>query len=66
LSLHAPAAKAAPAMPRDLASIERQMIESTLRRTSGNKSKAARVLGLTRTQLYVRLRRHGLDDLIWD
>ncbi len=66
LSLHAPAAPAAPAMPRDLVSIERQMIESTLRRTSGNKSKAARVLGLTRTQLYVRLRRHGLDDLIWD
>ncbi|HXJ70882.1 MAG TPA: helix-turn-helix domain-containing protein, partial [Verrucomicrobiae bacterium] len=26
-----------------------------------NKSKAARALGLTRTQLYVRLRRHGLE-----
>jgi DNA-binding NtrC family response regulator len=32
-----------------------------LRETDGNKSKTARRLGLTRTQLYVRLRRYGLE-----
>jgi transcriptional regulator with GAF, ATPase, and Fis domain len=44
----------------DLNAIERQTIEHVLRQTDGNKSKAARRLGLTRTQLYVRLRRYAL------
>jgi transcriptional regulator with GAF, ATPase, and Fis domain len=51
----------APASPNDLSAIERQTIENVLRQTDGNKSKAARRLGLTRTQLYVRLRRYGLE-----
>jgi transcriptional regulator with GAF, ATPase, and Fis domain len=42
-------------------SMERAMIERALRDTRYNKSKAARQLGLTRTQLYVRLRRYGLE-----
>ena len=46
--------------PNDVNAIERRAIESVLRQTDGNKSKAARRLGLTRTQLYVRLRRYGL------
>lgn len=47
--------------PHDLPTLERQKIEDVLRRTDWNKSKAARLLGLTRTQLYVRLRRHGIE-----
>ncbi|MCU1382470.1 MAG: hypothetical protein JWL71_1167 [Acidobacteria bacterium] len=58
LCLHA---KAAPAPPHDLGTMERQTIENVLRQTDWNKAKAARQLGLTRTQLYVRLRRYGLD-----
>jgi two-component system NtrC family response regulator len=46
---------------RDLPTIERQAIAVALRETDGNKAKAARRLGVSRTQLYVRLRKHGLD-----
>jgi transcriptional regulator with PAS, ATPase and Fis domain len=60
LSLHTTPA-AAGTSPNDLGLIERQAIESVLRQTDWNKSKTARRLGLTRTQLYVRLRKYGLD-----
>jgi transcriptional regulator with PAS, ATPase and Fis domain len=53
-----------PAAPQDLGAVsafERQLIEQAMRETDGNKSKTARRLGLTRTQLYGRLRRYGLD-----
>ena len=45
----------------DLKTVERGLIERALRDARYNKSKAARTLGLTRTQLYVRMRRHGLE-----
>jgi transcriptional regulator with GAF, ATPase, and Fis domain len=45
----------------DLAGAEREMVERALVEARYNKSKAARSLGLTRTQFYVRLRRHGLE-----
>jgi DNA-binding NtrC family response regulator len=45
----------------DLRTSERRAIEQVLRETDGNKAKAARRLGLTRTQLYVRLRKYELD-----
>jgi transcriptional regulator with PAS, ATPase and Fis domain len=48
--------------PNDLSAMERQTIENALRQTDWNKSKTARRLGLTRTQLYVRLRRYGLEN----
>jgi transcriptional regulator with GAF, ATPase, and Fis domain len=48
----------------DLGAVERQKIQQVLQETDGNKAKAARRLGITRTQLYVRLRRHGLDGLL--
>ena len=37
------------------------MIEQALKAAKFNKSKAAKQLGLTRTQLYVRLKRYGLE-----
>ena len=43
----------------DLATLERQTITRVLQQVHGNKSEAARRLGLTRTQLYGRLRRLG-------
>jgi transcriptional regulator with PAS, ATPase and Fis domain len=40
--------------------VERQAIERAMRNVSGNKARAARQLGISRTQLYFRLRKHGL------
>jgi transcriptional regulator with GAF, ATPase, and Fis domain len=51
----------APLVNGDLKTVERGLIERALRDARFNKSKAARTLGLTRTQLYVRMRRHGLE-----
>ncbi len=44
----------------DLKAIERSTIERALADARHNKSVAAKKLGLTRKQLYVRLRQHGL------
>jgi DNA-binding NtrC family response regulator len=46
---------------RNLSDVERRTIGQALRETDGNKSKAARRLGITRTQLYCRLRKYGLE-----
>ncbi len=62
LSLQVELAAAAPPTT-DLRVAERRTIEQVLRETGWNKAKAARRLGLTRTQLYVRLRRYDLDKL---
>jgi DNA-binding NtrC family response regulator len=53
-------APAAPEDTEDLRFIEKAMIERALIDAKHNKSMAARKLGLTRKQLYVRLRQHGL------
>ena len=53
----APAA-AAPATTLDAS--EREMIVAALARAGNNKSKAARLLGLTRAQLRSRIEKHGL------
>ena len=45
----------------DLRSVEKDMIERALQQARFNKSEAAKQLGLTRAQLYVRLKRHGLE-----
>jgi len=45
----------------DLNEVERQTIRHVMREMRGNKSRAAKRLGLTRTQLYGRLRKYGLD-----
>ena len=56
-----PARSAAPTTTTDLNAVERQTIEQVMRETRGNKAEAARRLGITRIQLYTRLRKHGLD-----
>ena len=45
----------------DLSVVERDMIAQVLADCAGNKSKAAARLGISRTQLYVRLRRYQLS-----
>ena len=49
-----------PAGGVDLETIERKLVEQAMARANNNKSQAARLLGLTRAQLYTRLERHGL------
>jgi DNA-binding NtrC family response regulator len=56
----------APMMPAstpsaELRQAERTAIEKALRETDGNKAKTARRLGLSRTQLYVRLRKYDIE-----
>jgi DNA-binding NtrC family response regulator len=43
--------------------IERELISSALERTAGNISETARILGLTRRGLYLKMRRLGLDAI---
>jgi transcriptional regulator with PAS, ATPase and Fis domain len=45
----------------DVGVMEQQLIEQVLRDCRGNKARAARQLGLTRKQLYGRLRRYGME-----
>ncbi len=57
----APAAvEAAPKEIADLKNVERDMIEQALSAAKFNKSQAAKTLGITRAQLYVKLRQYGL------
>jgi transcriptional regulator with PAS, ATPase and Fis domain len=60
LSLRGPGV-AAPGRRPILPDIERRAIEQALHETAWNKSRAARRLGITRTQLYGRLRKYGLE-----
>jgi len=57
-------------VPRNLAAaieqVERELITSTLERTTGNISETARALGLTRRGLYLKMRRLGLDGVTAD
>ena len=46
----------------DLSVVERTTIAKVLRDCRGNKTKAARRLGLTRTQLHLRVRKHRLEE----
>ncbi len=54
------AAAQTPPGAEPLAEIEKRAIADALMRAKGNKSRAAAALGLTRTQLYTRLKRFGL------
>jgi DNA-binding NtrC family response regulator len=54
-----PAGVARPASAGDLQTMERAMIEQALQSARFNKTKAAKALGLTRHQLYIRMRKYG-------
>jgi transcriptional regulator with GAF, ATPase, and Fis domain len=56
------AAATAPADVGTLDAAEREMIRDALARAGNNKSKAARLLGLTRAQLRSRIEKHGLPS----
>jgi transcriptional regulator with GAF, ATPase, and Fis domain len=56
------AGRAVAATLTDLMVVERQTIERVMRDTGWNKSRAARRLGLSRTQLYGRLRKYVLEE----
>jgi transcriptional regulator with GAF, ATPase, and Fis domain len=45
----------------DLEAVERSYVQGALLQAKGNKSKAARLLGLSRAQLYSRLEKYGID-----
>jgi Nif-specific regulatory protein len=50
-----------PATSSDLQALERSIIEQALQQARFNKSKAAKAIGLTRRQLYIRMRRYGIE-----
>ena len=43
-----------------VAALERRMIADALERTAGNRSEAARRLGIARAQLYLKMEEYGL------
>jgi transcriptional regulator with PAS, ATPase and Fis domain len=49
-----------PAGGVDLASVERDLVERALAQSDGNRSRAARLLGISRSQLYSRLAKYEL------
>jgi transcriptional regulator with GAF, ATPase, and Fis domain len=57
---HGDSDAALPASGMHLDTVERGYIEKALNRAKGNKSQAARLLGLTRSQLYSRLEKYGV------
>ncbi len=65
LPADSPPPAAAPPAPSgaagSLQDLERAAILEALRRTNGHKSRAAALLGLTRFQLYTRLKRYDID-----
>jgi DNA-binding NtrC family response regulator len=58
---HGRARAAASVDAATLSEAEEQMIRDALERAGGNKSKAARLLGITRRALYGRLERYGIE-----
>ena len=46
----------------DLGVVERTTITKVVQECRNNKTRAARRLGLTRTQLHLRIRKYGLEE----
>jgi DNA-binding NtrC family response regulator len=57
-----PAARPSRNDTTDLSALERTTITKVLQECRGNKTKAARRLGLSRTQLHLRVRKYGLEE----
>jgi DNA-binding NtrC family response regulator len=54
----------APNIPDDgvsLANVERSHLDAALKKTGGNQSQAARLLGISRATLLYRMKKHGLS-----
>jgi transcriptional regulator with GAF, ATPase, and Fis domain len=49
------------AIAGSLPDMEKRLVREALERTKGNKTQAAKLLGLTRIQLYTRLKRFGIE-----
>ncbi len=60
-AFHADGPDAAQHAPAGLKAVERSLIERAMAEARFNKSRAARQLGLTRAQLYAKLKRYGLE-----
>jgi transcriptional regulator of acetoin/glycerol metabolism len=56
------AGQARPAAATDLGNVEREMIARMLRDCRWNKLRAPARVGLSRTQLYHRMRKHGIEE----
>ena len=56
----APVPPLTPTLPKAIDSLERRMIDDALRKSAGNKQKAAQTLGLSRQGLIKKLKRLGL------
>jgi Nif-specific regulatory protein len=50
-----------PAGGVDLQDVEKVFVEKALKQTRGNKSRASRLLGITRAQLYSRIEKYGIQ-----
>lgn len=50
------------AVPDSLEVVEKRQIAAMLRHTSGNRRKAAQLLGLARSTLLAKIRRYGLEQ----
>ena len=59
---HRSAMQVSPSDVSNLNVVERQVITKALEEACWNKSTAAKRLGLSRTQLYGRMRKYGLDE----
>jgi len=62
VAIAAPAAETFPVEGVALDDVERELVRKAMAKAGQNKSQAAKLLGLSRGQLYSLLRRHGLTD----
>jgi DNA-binding NtrC family response regulator len=62
VAMAAPQAAAFPVEGVPLESVERGLLEKAMAKAGQNKSQAAKLLGISRGQLYSLLRRHGLTQ----
>ena len=62
VAIAAPAAETFPVEGVALGEVERELLQKAMAKAGNNKSQAAKLLGLSRGQLYSLLRRHGLTE----